>query len=52
MKKLFDLQLFADDAQSAADSNPVTAEKNEDGAAAEQGKGNKDTKASNTEEKK
>lgn len=51
----FALQLFAEDAaESAGASNPVTAGKNDDGAAAEQGKeskGTKETKAS-TDEKK
>lgn len=51
----FALQLFAEDAaESASASNPVTAGKNDDGAAAEQGKeskGTKETKAS-TDEKK
>lgn len=44
MKKLFDLQLFADEATGAAGSDPVTAEKNDNGAAPEQGKDTKDTK--------
>ena len=44
MKKLFDLQLFAEDATGAAGSDPVTAEKNDNGAAPEQGKDTKDTK--------
>lgn len=53
MKKLFDLQLFAEDAAGAADTNPVTAEGNDNGAAPEQGKEVKDTKADKgTEEKK
>ena len=50
MKKLFDLQLFAEDAGSAA-SDSVTAEKNDSGAAPEQGKEAKDT-AKAADEKK
>jgi hypothetical protein len=42
MKKLLDLQLFAEDA-SAAGSDTETAEKNDNGAAAEQGKEAKTT---------
>lgn len=45
MKKLFDLQLFADEATGAAATNPVPAEGNDSGAAPEQGKDAKDTKA-------
>ena len=52
-KTLFDLQLFAEDANATA-ADPVTAEKNDAGAAAEQGKATestKDTKANRDEKK-
>ena len=50
MKKLFDLQLFAEDAAGADGSETVTAEGNDNGAAAGQDKDTKDKAA--TEEKK
>lgn len=51
-KKNFDLQLFAEVVDGAA-TPPVTAEGNDDGAAAEQDKAGKDTKSGkDTEEKK
>lgn len=50
MKKILDLQLFAEEA-SAAGSEPVTAGSN-DNAAAEQGKETKSTKTPAAEEKK
>lgn len=49
-KKIFDLQLFAEDANATA-SESVTAENNDDGAAAEQDKETKGTKASYEEKK-
>lgn len=49
-KKIFDLQLFAEDAD-ATGSESVTAEKNDDGAAAEQDKESKVAKTSNEEKK-
>ena len=50
MKKLFDLQLFAEDA-GAAGSDPVPAERNDTGAATDTGKESKDTKPSNDDKK-
>ena len=52
MKKLFNLQLFAE-AEGAAAADPVPAEGNDNGAATEQDKADKDTKpGKDTEEKK
>lgn len=51
MKKLFDLQLFAEETGAAA-TDPVPAEGNDSGAATEQDKAAKDTKSKDTDEKK
>lgn len=52
MKKLFDLQLFADEATGAAATDPVPAESNDSGAAPEQEKETKSTKDTKADEKK
>lgn len=52
MKKIFDLQLFADEATGAAATDPVPAEGNDSGAAPEQEKEAKSTKDTKADEKK
>ena len=51
MKKILDLQLFAEDVTASA-TDTETAEKNDNGAAAGQDKETKDAKATGTDEKK
>ena len=52
MKRILDLQLFAEDTTASAATGTETAEKDNNGAAAEQGKETKDAKATGTDEKK